>query len=81
MPLAMTKPKAKKAEAHPEPEETTEMVNTLQFKSSAAYRDWFVRLVKHARKNRHTWNATDLADRAFVAYAKSIGFEEEAPPR
>jgi hypothetical protein len=51
------------------------------FKGTQEYQDWMKRLLRHSKSARQATNLTDLIDRAIVAYARQIGFDEDPPAR
>ncbi len=66
----------------PKPTEGVGRIETVAIRSTPAWKAWLERLAEHDSKiRRQNPNVSDTADRAFVAYAREIGFLEVAPLR
>jgi hypothetical protein len=72
--VAMAKAK-KKAGAKSEPERVR--TAAIMLRGMPEWKDWVERLAEYDRAP----SVNELADRAFVAYARAIGFKEAAPKR
>jgi hypothetical protein len=66
--------------AEPGPSRSRDAVTFVR--SSQVWKDWLDGLAEHdAKMRRARLNISETADRAFVAYAREVGYQEVPPPR